>query len=198
MCSYAAMSFKKLKKRIMPKPKLSDFKRLLAEMNEAEVRAELLKLFNKLEQVQLFYAQDLMSKEDRQKIIQEAKDKIYKKFWTPSGNPRNNVSNADIRKIISDFEKISAFPSEVIDLLLFRVETATNFADQFGGMPEGDYNASATAFDKAVKLMVKNKLEDFFKDKCVEIMHNYDNLDYWYIEHLQEIFETNIGELDPE
>ena len=182
----------------MPKPKLSDFKRLLAEMNEAEVRAELLKLFNKLEQVQLFYAQDLMSKEDRQKIIQEAKDKIYKKFWTPSGNPRNNVSNADIRKIISDFEKISAFPSEVIDLLLFRVETATNFADQFGGMPEGDYKASATAFDKAVKLMVKNKLEDFFKDKCMEIMHNYDNLDYWYIEHLQDIFETNIGELDPE
>ena len=29
-------------------------------------------------------------------------------------------------------------------------------------------------------------------------MHNYDNLDYWYIEHLQDIFETNIGELDSE
>ena len=182
----------------MPKPKLSDFKRLLAEMTEEEVRAELLKLFNKLEQVQLFYAQDLLSKEDRQKIIKETKEKIYKKFWTPSGNPRNNVSNADIRKIISDFEKISAFPSEVIDLLLYRVETATAFADQFGGMPEGDYNASATTFDKAVKLMVKNKLEDFFKDKCMEIMYNYDNLDYWYIEQLHEIFETHIGELDPE
>ena len=143
----------------MLKPKLSDFKRLLAEMNEAEVRAELLKLFNKLEQVQLFYAQDLMSKEDRQKIIKDVKEKIYKKFWTPSGNPRNNVSNADIRKIIGDFEKISAFPSEVVDILLYRVETATDFANQFGGMPEGDYNAAATAFEKAAKLMVKHKLE---------------------------------------
>ena len=45
---------------------------------------------------------------------------------------------------------------------------------------------------------VKHKLEDFFRDKCIETMHNYDNLDYWYIEHLQDIFETNIGELDSE
>jgi hypothetical protein len=93
----------------MAKPKLSDFKKLLAEMTEEELRAEMLKLFNKLEQVQLFYAEDLMGKEDRQKILEECKTKIYKKFWTPSGNPRNNVSNADIRKIITDFEKFRLF-----------------------------------------------------------------------------------------
>ena len=44
----------------MPKPKLSDFKKLLAEMTEEELRTELLKLFSKLEQVQIFYAQDLI------------------------------------------------------------------------------------------------------------------------------------------
>ena len=89
----------------MPKPKLSDFKKLLAEMTEEELRAELLKLFNKLEQVQMFYAQDLMGKEDRQKILEECKTKIYKKFWTPSGNPRNNVSNADIRAVYETLVK---------------------------------------------------------------------------------------------
>ena len=59
------------------KPKLSDFKKLLAEMTVEELRAELLKLFQKLEQVQMFYAQDLLSKEDRQKLLDEAKKKIY-------------------------------------------------------------------------------------------------------------------------
>ena len=53
----------------MPKPKLSDFKKLLAEMTQEELRAELLKLFNKLEQVQMFYAQDLLSKEDRLNLL---------------------------------------------------------------------------------------------------------------------------------
>jgi Family of unknown function (DUF6155) len=176
----------------MPKPKLSDFKKLLAEMTEEEVRAELLKLFNKLEQVQMFYAQDLMGKEDRQKILDECKTKIYKKFWTPSGNPRNNVSNADIRKIITDFEKISAFPHEIIDLLLYRVETATDFANQFGGMPDADYKAAATAFEKAMKLMVKNKLHEYFKERCETLFEN-SNLDYYYIEELEDLYEQSNG-----
>ncbi len=175
----------------MPKPKLSDFKKLLAEMTEEELRAELLKLFNKLEQVQMFYAQDLMTKEDRQKILEECKTKIYKKFWTPSGNPRN-VSNADIRKIITDFEKISAFPHEVVDLILYRVETATSFASQFGGMPDADYNASSTAFEKALKLIVKHKLMDYFDDRC-KALFRYSNLDYWYIEELKTLFEDREG-----
>ena len=172
----------------MPKPKLSDFKKLLAEMTEEELRTELLKLFNKLEQVQMFYAQDLMSKDDRQKILEECKTKIYKKFWTTSGNPRNNISNADIRKIITDFEKISAFPHEVVDLILYRVETATDFASQFGGMPDADYNASTTAFEKAIKLIVKHKLIDYFNDRC-KALFRYRNLDYWYIEELETLFE---------
>lgn len=151
----------------MPKPKLSDFKKLLAEMTEEELRSELLKLFNKLEQVQMFYAQDLLSKDDRQKILQEAKDKIYKKFWTPSGSPRNNVSNTDIRKIIADFEMVSPFPHEVIDLILHRVEMVNDSIYQYGGIADANYSAASTAFEKAMKLIEKHKLESYFKDRCL-------------------------------
>jgi hypothetical protein len=41
----------------MPKPKLSDFKKLLAELSHEELKTEMLKLFQKLPQVQAFYAQ---------------------------------------------------------------------------------------------------------------------------------------------
>lgn len=171
------------------KPKLSDFKRLIAEMTEAELRAELVKLFSKLEQVQQFYGQDLLTEEDRRKILNDNKDKIYKKFWTTSGNPRMNVSNADIRTIINTFEKISAFPSEVVELLLYRVETATNFAHSFGGMPDADYNAAITAYDKAMKLIKNHNLESYFKEIAKEVF-KYNNLDYWYIEELRELYEA--------
>lgn len=177
------------------KPKLSDFKRLIAEMTEAELREELLKLF-KLEQVQQFYAQDLLSNEDRKKILNDTKDKIYKKFWTPSGNPRMNVSNADIRTLINNFEKISAFPYEVVELLLYRVETATNFADQYGGMPDADYNASINAYDKAMKLITKHNLENYFKETA-KASFKYDNLDYWYIDELRNLYEACFGVRPP-
>jgi Family of unknown function (DUF6155) len=179
----------------MPKPKLSDFKKLLAEMTEEELRTELLKLFNKLEQVQMFYAQDLLSKEDRLKFLEEAKRKIYAEYWTRTGNPRI-VNNAKVKSIQSDFEKTSAFPNEVIELLLYRVEVVTKMADEFGGASDADYNASSTAFKKAVQLMQKHKLEDYFKEWCIEIIRGYDNLDHWYLQDLKDLYEEYIGKIE--
>jgi hypothetical protein len=175
----------------MIKPKLSEFKKLINQMNEEELREELLKLFGKLKEVQSFYAQDLLTDADRENILKENKQKIYKEFWTSKGNPRS-PSNANIRKLISDFEKIAAFPIDVIDLLMYRVETATKFADEFGGMSEADYNASINAFDKAVKLIAKHRLKDNFLGYAQDIFM-YDNLDYWYIDQLETLWEDEFG-----
>jgi predicted metal-dependent peptidase len=174
------------------KPKLADFKRFLAEMTEEELRAEMLKLFSKLDQVQGFYAQELMSESGRKAMLDEYKKKIYSQYWTRTGNPRS-VSNAEVRKIIGEFEKVSVFPTEMIDLLLYRVETMTDWASQFGGAPDADYNASSTSFEKALKLMEKNKLEAYFKDRCNSLFLT-DNLDYWYIEDLESLYETYFPE----
>lgn len=173
----------------MAKPKLKDFKTYLDSLDEAEVREELFKLFGKLSQVQEFYAQELMSDTERKAMLEEYKAKIHKQFWTKGGNPRS-PSNAEIRALISSFEKVSVFPTELIDLLLYQVETATEFANEFGGMPDADYNASYNAFKKAVELIVKHKLEDMYHSRCLEIF-NYENLDYYYIDDLKGAFHEH-------
>lgn len=160
----------------MAKPKLTDFKRFLAEMTEEELRAEMLKLFSKFDQVQGFYAQELMSDSGRKAMLEEYKKKIYNQYWTRTGNPRS-VNNAEVQKIIGEFEKVAVFPIEVIDLLLYHVETITDLANEFGGAPEANYKASSTSFEKALKLMAENKLEAHFKDRCGEIFEA-SNLDY--------------------
>ncbi len=175
----------------MAKPTLSTFKKYLATLSEPELRAELLELF-KLPQVQEHYAKGMLSEGERKSMLDDVKRKIQNQFWTRTGNPRN-VSNANIRKLISDFEKIAASPRDVVELLLFRVETATKFAHEFGGMPDADYNAALNAFDKAMKLMTKHALVNEFRVWCKEIFL-YDNLDYWYIESMMESFEEHTGE----
>jgi hypothetical protein len=176
----------------MAKPKLNDFKKYLAELDEAGLRAELLKLFGKLTQVQEFYAQELSSPAERKAMLEGYKKKVYDQFWTRGGNPKNDVSNATLRKLIADFGKVSVSPHEVIDLMLYRVEVATDFASQFGGMPDADYNAAFTAFQKAVKLMAEHRLHDYFKVRC-DALFRYDNLDYWYIEWLQDAWQEQFG-----
>jgi Family of unknown function (DUF6155) len=172
----------------MAKPKLADFKRFLVEMKEEELRAEMLKLFSKLDQVQSFYAQELMSDSDRKSVLEDYKKKVYNQYWTRTGNPRR-PSNAEVRKILGEFEKVSIFPVELIDLLLHRVEIVTESASQLGGAADADYNASSSSFEKALKLMDKNKLHDHFKDRCVALF-KANNLDYWYIEDLEGLYAT--------
>ncbi len=175
----------------MAKPKLSDFKKYLGEMTEAELREELLKLFGKLTQVQEFYAQELMSESERKAMLDDYKKKIYGYFYTRTGNPRI-PNNAEIRKLITAFEKVAVFPHEVIDLLLYRVEVATDFASEFGGMPETSYNAAYSAFESAMKMAKAQKLEGFVRLRCQKLFKT-GNMDMWYIEWLEQCFEEHIG-----
>ena len=172
----------------MQKSKLPQFKKLIAEMDEVALREELLKLYTKLPIVKDFYNQDLMTEEERQVVLKTYKDKIYKQFWTSRGSPRDYPNNAQIRSLISEFEKIAIFPYDVIDLLIYRVEVTTDYANKFGGTLDADYNASITAFKKAVKLIKENNLKSYFDARC-QIIFRADNLDYWYIEHLKDLHE---------
>jgi Family of unknown function (DUF6155) len=173
----------------MAKSKLTDLKKLIAEMSEDELRLEIIKLYTKLPQVKDFYNQDLMTEEERQVVLKTYKDKIYKQFRTSSGNARGMINNTTIRGIVSDYEKIAVFPYDVVDLLIYRVEEATDLANDYGGMAESNYNSAITAFKKAMTLVKEYGLMTHFEDRCKIILMSR-NIDFWYIEQLEELFDA--------
>jgi len=174
----------------MTKSKFSDLKKILDEMSLEELKQEILQLYNKLPQVKDFYNQDLMTEEERQDVLKGYKDKIHKQFWTLRGIPKGMVNNTTIKGIIADYEKIALFPYDIVDLLIYRLEVTTDIADQFGGMADSNYNASITAFKKAMKMIRDNNLLSYFEDR-IKKMLKADNLDYWYIERLVWLFESD-------
>jgi hypothetical protein len=173
----------------MAKSKLTDLKKLIAEMTEDELRLEIIKLYTKLPQVKDFYNQDLMTEEERQEVLKGYKDKIYKQFWTSGGKAHGMVNNTTVKGIISEYEKIAVFTYDVVDLLIYRVEVATDLANQYGGMQESNYNAAVTAFKKAMNLIKEHGLMSHFKLRC-EGLINSKNIDYWYIEQLELLYES--------
>jgi Family of unknown function (DUF6155) len=162
-------------------------KKYLTTLTEAELREELLKLFSKLDQVKSYYAQELATKEDRTNMLQAYKKRLYSQVYTPKGNPKN-INNAAMKLIIAEFEKISVFPHELVDLILYRVELTTEYANAFGGALDSEYNAAVTAFKKAVKLIRVHKLKSTF-DARIQKIFEADNLDFWYIDFLMEEYE---------
>jgi hypothetical protein len=175
----------------MAKPKLKALKTYLDTLDEAQLREEFYMLFNKLPQVQEFYTQELMSDKERKEMLEGYRRKIYGHFWTRTGN-RKRPSNAKLRELITNYEKVAVFPSEVIDLLLYRVEIATAYASRHKGMSESNYKASYNAFKKAVEMMVLHKLEDRFTERC-EAIFNIKNYDSWYLDLLKEAYPTHIN-----
>lgn len=171
----------------MAKPKLKDLRTYLDSLEEAEVREEILKLFGKLTQVQEYYAQELMSDKERKTMLEGYRKKIYSFFWTRTGN-RKRPSNAKLRELITNYEKVSVFPSEVIDLLLYRVETATDYAAKLGRMPEASYKASHNAFKKAVEMIALHKLEDLFLERCRAIFKYRRSVEPWYLEIMENTY----------
>lgn len=169
----------------MAKLKVTDLKKYLNTLDEPQLRDEILRLYSQLPQVQEFYAQAFMSENDRKAMLERYKNKIYAEFWTRGGQPRN-PSNAQVKKLISDFENVAATPYDVVELLLHHVEVATDYAASVGGMSDSEYNASSNAFSKALGLIVKNQYQEYFGERCKSLVRT-DNLDYWYIDELQEI-----------
>jgi rubrerythrin len=172
----------------MAKPKLSDFKKFIDQMTSDEMREEFLKLFNKLSQVQAYYAQELLSPEDRKKILEDAKAKIYKQFWTRGDNPRV-ANNNNIRKIINDFENLAAVPKDVIELILYHVNLVFDHASQFGGGPEANFNTAILFYEKALKIIHKEQLESFFKKECLKASKRRHNMESWPFKSLEDLNE---------
>ncbi|MBP6826338.1 MAG: hypothetical protein KA165_07255 [Saprospiraceae bacterium] len=177
----------------MAKLKVAELKKYLDALSETELRAEVLKLFSKLKQVQDFYGQELSSEEDRNKILEEYKARIRKQFYSPrSGNPQNPKASK-LRAIVSEFEKISIFPHELIDLALYRVELGVQFTNDYGDMNEAFYRSVATAFERALKMIVAHKLEDHFEFRCQAIVRNTDDIGWGFGEEMDYLYSEYIG-----
>ncbi len=176
----------------MSKPKLSDFKKLLANLSHEELKDEMLKLFQKLPQVQAFYAQELLGETDRRKILEEYKKKIYKEFWTSSGNYKN-TSNSKVRTMITDFEKVCVSQSELVELILYRVDVALHRANEFGMSDDSEYNPALNAFEKALKIVEKERLFEYFSTECHHIARDRGNMNGWAVTQMNIFIKEHLG-----
>lgn len=175
----------------MAKINIASFRKHISKLDEEKLRLELEKLYLNVSQVRTFYSkgeETPTKKEPNPAHIEAYKKKIYAQFWTPKGNPKTSPSNANIRKYISEFEKLDFAPKVVIELILYRVEVATDYANRFGGMSDACYNASSNAFEKAVKLIDKHNLREAFQSQYEKLIR-HDNLDGWYINDLENVWE---------
>ena len=152
----------------MSKSTKAALSKYLKERSKAELEKEVKKLYDKFSVVKTYYEMEFTT--DTTKIVKAYKQKIYKEYFKRSGAPGNGSSNTS-RKVITDFKKIAVFQKDVIELLLYRVETMLDYAG-YGDLNEAFYNSLTRSFDEACQLIANERLEEDFKGDCERLMND--------------------------
>ena len=162
--------------------------KFLNDLSKEELIGEFEKLYQKFKEVKTYY--DIELSGDTTAIVNEVKKKIKKEYMPERGFGK--ARSAEVKKIISDFARVSIYQRDLIEVILYRVEMAVLFTKKYGDIDMPFYDAAINAFYKAVELIQKEMLESEFKVRCKSIVDStswfgwgfHDELKYAYNEYL--------------
>lgn len=115
---------------------------------------------------------DYYANPDEDCKLKEYKDIIREEFYPANERKEAKLRFAVCRKAVSDYKKLKPSPDKIADLMLFYVENACQFTNEYGDMWEQYYTSVENNFNRTMAFMNKNGLLEQFKPrltKCMEL-----------------------------
>lgn len=174
----------------MKKSIKTELNKFLKEMSKKDLENEVKKLYNKFKEVKKYYEVEFC--EDTAEILNEYKQKIRKEYFPTRGFGK--ARNRESRKMVNDFKKISIFQKDVVELLLYRVETMIDFTNEYGDINEAFYNSLESSFEEACKLIKAEKLEKEYGEECRRLMNETYHFGWGLYDGMRYIYKTYFSE----
>ncbi len=108
----------------MSAPKRVSLRKYLSELDAEALREEIERIVERFPEVKKFYLADLSG--DTSKLLGSAKTQLDKAFRDKNGNWRCPKASK-LNEIVRDFEKVSVFREDVLELLLYRIRLSVDF-----------------------------------------------------------------------
>ena len=172
------------------------FEKHIALLSPEELVAELGKLFKKFKDVQHYYQMEYGEKDGRSGVLAEYKKAVKGQFYSASSNPKNPKAS-QLRRILSDFKNVAVFQSDLVNLILYRVECAVDFTNDFGDIDSVFYESAENAFAQAVKIIQAEKLQTQFIERCQQIVLNTTDIGWGFHDTLLVIYFDCFGNTIP-
>lgn len=179
----------------MKKAKITDLRKYLEDKSNKELIDEIVELFKSNKQVQESYTLKV-DPENEKILLEEYKDKVCQQFFPDRG--LNVLNYSILKKLISEFETVAINKSNIIELLLCYAENGVDFTNSFGDIDGKFYRNIAKIFEKALKLIVDNKLEEKYLVDCQRIMNESIDIGWGFGDWMCELFYDYIGGFEEE
>jgi len=164
-----------------------DLTKFLVDLTKEELEKEVEKLYVKFKEVKTYY--DIELSGDTSAIVNEIKAKIKKEYNPDKGYGKGRA--AVVKKIIDDFAKISVFPIDLIDIILYRVEMVMTYIRVVWDVEVATYTSAENAFERALKLIEKHQLYDNFQPRCNEILAFTGKLDWGFSSNMNYLYKKH-------
>lgn len=168
----------------------SELKKYLHSKSQEELIRQITELFTRFEQVKDFYQIRLNPAFNDAAVQEKYKTEIRNSVIPESEKDFRNTPNlAKAEKAVSDYKRIAASNSGVIEIYLYYVETVSDFINEFGDIDEEFYESMELKFEEALKLIVKDGLQDIFEKSCQRIVNETKDFGYGSGDDLRYCYE---------
>jgi hypothetical protein len=153
----------------------------LFKSDKEDISKEVIVLFEKFENVREYYKAELS---DNSSVLNAYRKKIAVAY--SAENPSERRTNMNVNKLIKNFKKISVYKSELIDLLLHRVECGVEAFKRNSKRSETFYRSIENSFEEACKLIVSEKSVSEYENRISAIIENSINGKYQISERMND------------
>lgn len=148
----------------MIKPKLKEYLNML---NKDELQEQIIELTTIFPQVNDYYILKING-ELEENLLKLYKKKINNEIFPEDKEER--VKYSVISEAIIEFQQISNVPENIVILMFHYIDQALNFIEVCKNVDEKFLISIEGVFDKALKLIFKNELEEQFQEKIKNIL----------------------------
>ncbi len=131
--------------------------KFINELEKEELIAEIEKLCQKFDVVKKYFEIELSG--DATRYVTAAKKEIDRQFYFTNGNLRGNPKASKLNSILKEFERVSIYKEDMIDLLLYRIEQTIKYAKDARNVSEALY---------ASTMIVKTRVQQLIQDEGAE------------------------------
>jgi hypothetical protein len=175
----------------MSEVKATDLKKFLANLSEAELRGEITELFKLFAVVKEYYKVKLIP-EGEKDILEKYKKVIKDEFFPNRGFGKLRYSV--MKKALDDFRKISRSPENIAELMISHAEYGVEFTSEYGDIDERFYDNIEGMFEKALKFVFNENLDQKYQDRFKKIMEAGDGIGWGFSDSLCDLYYSYYDE----
>lgn len=173
--------------------KMKEIKEYLCGMQNSDLIKEITELVKLFPEVKEYYNLKINPEAEREAFA-KYKKKITNEFYPDRGFGKLRYSV--INKAIADFKKIAKRPENIAELMFLYAELGIEFTSDFGDIDDRFYDNICKAYDRALKYIFVNELQDKYRARAQAAIDNTSFIGWGFQESFEYIFSSYYLEED--